>query len=115
MRFLVLFFCCFLSFGVMAKHKYPEKYYQQKYCVGEMEVKLADKTRIDCLMDEYAIEFDFANKWAEAIGQSLHYAFMSGKKAGIVLIVENDKQLWQVAIAENLCRKYNIKMWVING
>lgn len=24
---------------------------------------------VDCLTNEYAIEFDFSNKWAEAIGQ----------------------------------------------
>jgi len=42
---------------------------------------------VDCLTEEYAIEMDFGGKWAEAIGQSLSYAAMTGKKAGIVLIV----------------------------
>ena len=43
-----------------------------------------------CDNGEYAIEFDFADKWAEAIAQSLHYALVTGKKAGVVLIVENE-------------------------
>ena len=32
-------------------------------------------------------EVDFAGKWAEAIGQSLHYSRMTGKRAGILLIM----------------------------
>lgn len=39
---------------------------------GKMEVVLKDKTRIDCLTAEYAIEVDFAKKGAEGIGQALY-------------------------------------------
>lgn len=74
-----------------------EKWYQQQWCSqmgGEMEVVLKDKTRCDCLIDGYAIEVDFSKKWAEAIGQSLHYAKMTNEKAGVLLIIEgpNDKR-----------------------
>ena len=75
-----------------AKHLHPEKYYQKIWCEnhsGKQEVILPDYTRIDCLTSTHAIEFDFATKWAEAIGQSLHYSNMTNKKAGIVLIIEN--------------------------
>ena len=46
---------------------------------------MPDGTRCDILTDTHAIEVDFADKWAEAIGQSLKYAMQTGKKAGIVL------------------------------
>ncbi len=65
----------------------PEKYYQQKYCKGVMEFVLPDKTRVDCLTKTHAIEYDFGKKWAEAIGQALHYAMWTGRKGGIVLII----------------------------
>ena len=48
--------------------------------------------RVDCLTDKYAVEFDFANKWAESIGQALHYLRMTGKKAKVVLILEDPKK-----------------------
>ena len=48
---------------------------------------LLDRSRIDCLTNTHAIEFDFNDKWAEAIGQSLHYARMTGARAGVVLIL----------------------------
>ena len=52
--------------------KFQEKDYVNKYCNGYKEFVLSDKTRIDCLTDEYAIEYDYAKKWAESIGQALY-------------------------------------------
>ena len=43
-------------------------------------------TYIDCLTEQYAIETEFDYKWKEAIGQSLHYAEATNKKAAILLI-----------------------------
>lgn len=53
-------------------------------------------TRCDCLTDEYAIEFDFGYKWAESIDQSLYYALQTGRKPGVVLILENphERRYW---------------------
>jgi hypothetical protein len=40
--------------------------------------------------------YDFGNNWAEAVGQSAYYALQTGKKAGIVLILETmkDRKYW---------------------
>ena len=51
---------------------------------------MPDGTRCDILTDTHAIEVDFADKWAEAIGQSLNYAMQTGKKAGIVLVLKDE-------------------------
>jgi hypothetical protein len=48
---------------------------------------LPDGTRCDCLTDVHAIEFDFGNNWAEAVGQSAYYALQTNRKAGIVLVL----------------------------
>lgn len=82
-----------------AGRKHPEKWYQERWCVendGQVEVVLPDKTRCDCLTDTHAIEFDFGSKWAEAIGQSLYYSIQTGKRAGVVLILEKeaDRKYW---------------------
>ena len=57
---------------------------------------LPDGTRCDCLTDTHAIEFDFGDNWSEAIGQSAYYSIQTGKKAGIVLILETikDRKYW---------------------
>lgn len=77
----------------------PEKHYQTQWCAehgGQAEVVLADQTRADCITATHAIEFDFGKKWAEAIGQSLYYSIQTGKRAGIVMILEKpkDRKYW---------------------
>ena len=75
-------------------HKHNEASYQQAWCSmhnGITEYENSDKTRVDCLTATHAVEFDFSNKWAESVGQALHYGVMTGKKPMVVLILENPK------------------------
>lgn len=99
---------------------HPEKFYQDKICEdmgGKTEVVTQTGTRCDCLTDEYAIEFDFAHKWAESVGQSLDYAAHFQKKAGIVLIMEGEavdveqlsELLWLIRE-----KKLDITVWATN-
>ena len=67
-----------------------EAYYQNQWCTadfGRKEAVLWDMTRVDCLTKDYAIEFDFAKKWAESIGQALYYSKLTGKAPAVVLIL----------------------------
>ena len=45
--------------------------------------------------ETHSVEVDFARKWAETIAQSLLYSSMTGKRAGILLILRtpNDDRL----------------------
>ncbi len=92
----LIFFILLIPSLVFAGHIHPEKYYQNSWCIeqgGQAEYRLPDMTRCDCLTDTHAVEVDFARKWHEALGQSLYYAMQTGKRAGIVLIVETEKDL----------------------
>src|SRR5574344_1361941 len=117
---LLTFFIMLINANfVLCAHVYSEKTYQNQWCKannGVTEYVLPDATRIDCLTNDYAIEFDFANKWAESIGQSLFYALSTGKKAGIVLIMERpqrDKKYYERV--NNVAIKYNIKIWTMTS
>lgn len=71
-----------------------ESDYQALWCDahnGKREVVLSDDTRVDCVTDTHVIEFDFGHKWAEAIGQALHYGALTGKRSGVVLIVTSSE------------------------
>ena len=94
-----------------------ERFYQNQNCDGTTEYKLPDNTRVDCLTKEYAIEYDFANKWPEAIGQSLHYARMTKKKAGIALIIESkrDMHFYNTLINNIEYYKLPITVFIIKG
>lgn len=77
-----------------AKRLHSENWYRDRWCsekAGLSEVVLPDQTRCDCIISEHAVEVEFADKWAEAIGQSLFYSLQTGKKAGIYLIMEDEK------------------------
>lgn len=97
--------------------KHDEKYYQTKMCSelgGEMEYVLFDKARVDCLTNEYAIEVDFAKKWAEGIGQSLYYAEITGKKPAIGLIVSGDDDEKYIKRVKTVADKFDIKIILLN-
>lgn len=102
-----------LSNVAFAAHKMPERTYQKMYCPYNTEVRLSDNTRVDCLTDQYAIEFDFAQKWAEALGQSLHYARMTGRTPAIFLILEHESDMRHVKRLKPLCEKYGMQLTLI--
>ena len=111
----ILIYC--LPQQAFSARLFAEKTYQDywcKKCGGTTEYKLQDNTRVDCVIDDYAIEFDFANKWSESIGQSLYYSHCLNKKAGVVLIMENiekdTKYLNRLLKVANL---HNITVWTI--
>ena len=93
------------------KHQHSESSYQHAWCSmhkGIEEYENKDFTRVDCLTQYHAVEFDFANKWAESIGQALHYEYMTGKKGMVVLILENpQKQIVYFNRVKALSKKYN--------
>ena len=96
-----------------------EATYRDAWCSannGTAEVINDDRTRVDCVTSEYAIEFDYANKWYEAVGQSLHYGIKTGKKPGIVLILKNEKDQKYVNRLNATIQNYSlpITVWVIH-
>ena len=115
---IILLTLLIFSLPVQAKRMYNEAYYQELWCSeqkGQMEYVLPDFTRVDCLTEDHAIEFDFANKWAESIGQALHYGMMTGKKPGIVLIIEKPKHFVYYNRIVPLCEKYGITLWTMKS
>ena len=87
--FILLFLLPQICFG---KHIYKEAEYQTYWCDkhgGQMEYVLDDKARVDCLLPDMAVEFDFAPKWAECIGQALYYGKKTKRTPACVLILEN--------------------------
>ncbi|MDD3477192.1 MAG: hypothetical protein PHI38_10015 [Sulfurimonas sp.] len=113
LAFLYIFFENDLTLNQQEQSvKKNEKYYQSKMCQelgGKMEYILTDKTRVDCLTNEYAIEVDFAQKWAEAIGQSLYYAHMTGKRPAIGFIVGDGDERY-IKRVRTVADKFDIKI-----
>jgi hypothetical protein len=100
-----------------ARRLKPEKYYQEIWCAehkGRLEYVLEDRTRVDCLTCEYAVEVEFADKWAEAVGQALYYAMITNKKPGIVIIIEKPEERRFLIRLAKLAKKFNITVWEVD-
>ena len=96
------------------KTNLKEKDYVNMHCKGTIEYVLPDKTRIDCLTDEYAIEYDWASKWAESIGQSLYYAKMTGHKPAVAIIMktpQDEKYIKRIQTADERITVFKIKAY----
>ena len=117
-RLLLIFLIIFLPVDTYAESKHhKEAEYQKKWCTamcGESEFRLEDKTRVDCLTGTHAIEFDFAHKVYESIGQSLYYSIKTNKKPGIVLIVEQPiKEEKYINRMKQIAAKQGIDCWLM--
>jgi hypothetical protein len=70
-----------------------ETYWQdiiQKEIGGEKEYRLDDGTRVDLLFEDKACEIDWANKWAEGIGQSIYYGLKTERPPLVILLAKKD-------------------------
>ncbi|MCL6270031.1 hypothetical protein M3P05_08815 [Sansalvadorimonas sp. 2012CJ34-2] len=112
---------CFLFVTLLLHAAQPaqaarEFWYQKVWCEGKggkVEHELPQGPRVDCLTKTHAIEMDFARKWPEAIGQSLHYSLLTGLEAGIVLILKSPGETHHIHAARKVIKHYQlpIKLW----
>ena len=90
----VTIFATLLSFSANSQQirQANEADYNRAYCIqlnGALEAAYKQrnsKVRVDCLTSSHAIEVDWSDKWAESIGQSLNYAILTRRNAGVILI-----------------------------
>ncbi|MEX2375850.1 MAG: hypothetical protein WD942_09755 [Dehalococcoidia bacterium] len=81
-----------------------EKDMQEKFCAGmEMEVYLPNGSRADCIREDVAIEVDFSDSWAEAIGQALHYGAVTERRPSIILVCK-------AATQERTCLGHKLRL-----
>ena len=74
-----------------------------------------DRTYVDCLTDEYAVETEYDYNWKEAVGQSLHYAETTDRKAAILLIQRSSSKKNYLSELNRVIQKFDlpIKVYVI--
>jgi hypothetical protein len=119
MKKLIIFIGMLLITACLfSQERQRESYYQQRFAEavnGETEVVLSDRTRVDIVTDTHVIEVDFAEKWAESIGQSLHYeGMMATKKAGVLLVIEGKNEERFLDRLVGVAAKHGIDIWVWN-
>ena len=99
-----------------SSQNYSESYYQIKYANelgGRTEVTMPDGTRCDILTDTIAYEVDFADKWAEALGQSLNYAMHTGKTPGIILVLKDSGDRKHLQRLKKIAALYSLDIVIL--
>jgi len=122
----VIFHLLFIAAGIVDKaiagdRLAHEADYQNAWCnqyAGKTEHLLRDKARVDCVVQFpegwYAVEFDFADKWAEAIGQALYYGQMKNMAPGVVLIVEDiNRDAKYIDRFSFATRGLDVRLWIM--
>lgn len=118
MQRIIIAIFLFCSLNLNAQYaKQKEVYYQNLFAKdinGQTEVVLNDKASVDIVTDTYAIEVDFAPKWAESIGQCLYYGIMMNKKPGILLVVDGNKEQRYINRVLYTAEYYHITVWILD-
>ena len=100
---------------VLADRLHPKRWYQDRWCAKYFEnsdVTVSDQ--YDCLSEKYVLEFDYADLWYESIGESLHYALQTGRRAGIVLIMEKESDMKYWIKLKKTVDHYNLPIDIWN-
>ena len=80
---------------------------------AQVEVRLPDDSRVDLLSDTHAIEVDWAPKWAEAVGQAIHYSLLADKKPAVILLLRDPATEWRHLVrAAQVCGRLGIVLYV---
>lgn len=86
----------------------------QHVLVGR-ERQLWDRTRVDILTPELAVEVDWAPKHAEAIGQSVWYAINTDRQAGVCLLVKDSvAEAKYIYRCKAVCVRLNLTLWLVD-
>jgi len=115
-KILAVLIILLFALPAWAGHRHLEREYQEKWCAacgGTTEVYLIDGRRVDCLTDRYAVEFDFGFKLFESLGQALHYARMTGRAPGIVLILETERDRKALDDLIPLALEHRVSVWTM--
>jgi hypothetical protein len=90
----------------------PESHWSEALAAalgGQTEVS-TQHGRIDVVTDKFAIEVDRLAKWHEAIGQAIHYAHTSQKRAAAAIIILPTDTLEKIPLIEETCISKGIKL-----
>jgi hypothetical protein len=92
-----------------------EKEHQSQFCFGMVTNRyLPTGTYVDCISGKEAIEVDFSEKWAEAVGQALHYASVTDKTPGLILICRETTHD-EVCVAHSYRAEQTLSYWKIHS
>lgn len=90
--------------------KRPISYYKNKWCQrmsGKTDV-IYHKVVLDCATNDYIFIFEYSYRWRNAIGKALYYSLETGKRPGVVLIIEKPREQFYFKLMKNLISYFSL-------
>ena len=92
-----------------------EKDVNKVWCIemnGNDQFRTKDGTYVDCLTEKYAVEAEYDYNWKEGIGQALHYAESTNRKAAILFIKRKESKKDYLNELNRVIVKFNLPIKV---
>ena len=107
-----LFFASIIAQG--SENKISTQWCKVNFGISQFRTSYG--TYVDCLTEQYAVEAEFDYNWKESIGQSLHYAEATGRKAAILFIHRKESNKNYLVELQNVIKAFNlpIKVFEVN-
>lgn len=108
---IIIFIGCFFILNVYGSENTINNQWCKKMN-GIPQFTTKDRTYVDCLTDEYAVETEYDYNWKEAIGQSLHYAETTNKQAAILFIKRKETKKDYLSELNRVITKFELPIKV---
>lgn len=77
-----------------------------------LEVPLPDGSRADALTEDFAVEVDWPEKWAEAPSQAVWYGMLTNKQPAVLLLLRGGAtEKVHVARCAALCGRFHVELY----
>ena len=109
-RIIIFLLLLILIPGVAISGKRSIKYYKQRWCnklSGTTDLLHHDVV-LDCSTHDYIFIFEYSYRWRNAIGRALYFSLETGKRSGIVLILEKKREQFYFRQLKNLVSYFSI-------
>ena len=110
MKIRILIACSFILNVYGSENTINNQWCKKMNGISQFTTK--DRTYVDCLTDEYAVETEYDYNWKEAVGQSLHYAETTDRKAAILLIQRSSSKKNYLSELNRVIQKFDLPIKV---
>ena len=110
MKFLILLMLFFVTQSYGSESKISDYWCTSVNGVSQFTTK--DRTYVDCLTNEFAVEAEYDYNWKEAIGQSLHYAETTNRQAAILFIKRKETKKDYLSELNRVITKFELPIKV---
>ena len=95
-RTVLLVAVIFLSVVILSKNTSAAEWsmgnYASHLCQGQVAFDIGEVKKVDCVTATHAIAYVLSDDWATGLGRALHWAAVTGKRPGIVVIIDPEGQ-----------------------